>query len=345
MSDQPPVGSGAGQPPASEGAGRPPAEGPRTGPFPPVTSPHAPGRQPAPSTGEFPLLPTPFPAGPASGAPTFPPASTTYPPPAPFHQMGPGGQFGPGGYPPPAPRRSSGVLLAVVGGTLALLLLVACGVVIVILRASPPQAAHAPAAGPPAATGAPAAGALDCGITTAPPPPGNAPGPPDVSSAPRTGTATMRLATNLGEITVAMDRAKTPCTVANFAHLARSGFLANSTCHRLVTAAIFVLQCGDPTGTGAGTPGYAFRDENLAGARYARGVVAMANAGPGTNGSQFFIVYADSLDLPAQYTPFGTVGSGLDIVRRVAEAGVDPVGATDGAPRMKLTLRSVTVTA
>jgi peptidyl-prolyl cis-trans isomerase B (cyclophilin B) len=334
VTDQPPAGAGTDEPGDDSG---------RAGPFPPVSSPNAPGRPPGPyagaASGAFPVLPTPFPAGPASGAPTFPPGPPPYPPPAPFHQMGPGG------YPPPAPARSNGVLLAIIGGALGLLLIVACGAV-VLLRATgsddPPPAARPPVAG---STAAPAAGSLECGVTPVSPPPAYpVPGPPDLSSVPRTGTATMRLTTDLGVLTIAMDRARTPCTVANFAHLAQRGFLANSSCHRLVSEGIFVLQCGDPTGTGAGGPGYSFADENLAGARYARGVVAMANAGPNTNGSQFFIIYRDSLDLPAMYTPFGTVTSGLDIVERVAAGGFTQPGVSDGAPRTPLTLRAVAVT-
>ncbi|MEU8262990.1 peptidylprolyl isomerase [Micromonospora sp. NPDC048999] len=171
-------------------------------------------------------------------------------------------------------------------------------------------------------------------------------GPPDFANAPGQGIATMRITTNHGPIVVTMDRARTPCTVASFEHLAAANFFDQSSCHRLVTEGIFVLQCGDPTGTGQGGPDYQFADENLTGARYDRGVVAMANAGPGTNGSQFFIVFKDSTQsLPPDYTPFGEVTSGLDIVDRVAAAGHDDsYASTAGGGRPKNELRIQTVT-
>ncbi|MEO3741858.1 peptidylprolyl isomerase [Plantactinospora sp. B5E13] len=170
-------------------------------------------------------------------------------------------------------------------------------------------------------------------------------GMPDFDSAPQTGTATMQINTGLGPIAITMDRAKTPCTVASFQHLADKKFFDESRCHRLVTEGIFVLQCGDPTGTGRGGPDYRFADENLTGAKYTRGVVAMANIGePNTNSSQFFIIFKDS-ELPPQYTPFGTVNAGLDIVDRVAAGGHDnsfgEVGG--GAPNTPLNIRTLTV--
>lgn len=170
-------------------------------------------------------------------------------------------------------------------------------------------------------------------------------GMPDFDSAPQTGTATMQINTGLGQITITMDRAKTPCTVASFKHLADKKFFDESRCHRLVTEGIFVLQCGDPSGTGRGGPDYRFADENLTGAKYTRGVVAMANIGqPNTNSSQFFIIFKDS-ELPPQYTPFGTVSAGLDIVDQVAAGGHDnsfgEVGG--GVPLNPLAIRTLTV--
>jgi peptidyl-prolyl cis-trans isomerase B (cyclophilin B) len=126
--------------------------------------------------------------------------------------------------------------------------------------------------------------------------------------------------------------------------LAAKNFFSNTSCHRLVTSGIYVLQCGDPTGTGSGGPGYKFADENLSGAKYTAGTVAMANAGPGTNGSQFFLVYQNSLSLPASYTPFGTIVSGLNIIQKVAKAGSDNSnGAGDGHPKEKVEIKSVTI--
>src|SRR2546430_242150 len=141
----------------------------------------------------------------------------------------------------------------------------------------------------------------------------------------------MTTTTDLGAITVRLDPADAPCTVASFAYLAGRKFFDGTRCHRLVTSGIYVLQCGDPSGTGAGGPGYTYPDENLSGTRgtYPAGTVAMANAGPNTNGSQFFIVYQDS-PLPPRYTPFGNVTVGLDLVRTVA--GGLRRGARGGIP-------------
>jgi peptidyl-prolyl cis-trans isomerase B (cyclophilin B) len=101
-----------------------------------------------------------------------------------------------------------------------------------------------------------------------------------------------------------------------------------------------VLQCGDPTGTGSGGPGYQFHDELSGSEKYTRGVLAMANAGANTNGSQFFIVYKDS-QLPPNYTVFGTVSKGLAVVDKVAAKGSNPAG--DGKPKLPISLRTVTV--
>src|SRR5947209_6377383 len=109
-----------------------------------------------------------------------------------------------------------------------------------------------------------------------------------------------------------LDTAAAPCTVNNFRSLIARHFYDNTPCHRLTTQGIYVLQCGDPSGKGTGGPGYTFADENLKGAKYPRGTVAMANSGPGTNGSQFFLVYKDT-QLDPNYTPFGTITKGLDI--------------------------------
>ncbi len=114
----------------------------------------------------------------------------------------------------------------------------------------------------------------------------------------------------------------------SFVYLAAKNYFSNTTCHRLTTSGIYVLQCGDPTGTGEGGPGYKFGDENLTGAKYTAGTVAMANSGADTNGSQFFLVYRNSLSLPASYTPFGTIVSGLNIIQNVAKAGSDQLQRT-----------------
>jgi peptidyl-prolyl cis-trans isomerase B (cyclophilin B) len=154
--------------------------------------------------------------------------------------------------------------------------------------------------------------------------------------------ATIR--TNRGNIVINLLNSKATCTVNSFVSLAKQKYFSQTTCHRLTTSGIFVLQCGDPTGTGSGGPGYQFRDENLAKAKYVAGTVAMANAGPNTNGSQFFLVYQKSAGLQPNYTPFGTIVSGLKIVQNVAKAGSDNAnGPGDGHPKEKVVIKSVTI--
>jgi peptidyl-prolyl cis-trans isomerase B (cyclophilin B) len=151
--------------------------------------------------------------------------------------------------------------------------------------------------------------------------------------------------TNRGTIVLDLLNHQATCTVNSFIYLAAKNYFSNTPCHRLTTAGIYVLQCGDPTGRGSGGPGYKFADENLAGAKYTQGTVAMANAGPGTNGSQFFLVYRNSTTLPASYTPFGKIVSGLGIIQNVAKAGTDNSnGNGDGHPKEKVTIESVTIT-
>jgi peptidyl-prolyl cis-trans isomerase B (cyclophilin B) len=160
------------------------------------------------------------------------------------------------------------------------------------------------------------------------------------------------MATNQGNIGLQLDNAKAPCTVNSFASLAQQGYFDNTRCHRLTTGGLSVLQCGDPTGGGTGGPGYRFANEyptnqyRLADPAlqvpvvYPRGTLAMANAGPGTNGSQFFLVYSDS-ELPPQYTAFGTIDStGLATVDKIAAAGVAG-GGNDGTPAMDVTIKSI----
>jgi peptidyl-prolyl cis-trans isomerase B (cyclophilin B) len=138
--------------------------------------------------------------------------------------------------------------------------------------------------------------------------------------------------TTQGVITVRMLTSQAPCTTFSFRFLASKGFYNQTHCHRLTVQGIYVLQCGDPTGTGSGAPGYQFNDENLTGATYPAGTVAMANAGPNTNGSQFFFTWKDTTLQPA-YTPFGTVIGGLNVLQKIAAAGDDQQnGPGDGYP-------------
>jgi peptidyl-prolyl cis-trans isomerase B (cyclophilin B) len=164
-------------------------------------------------------------------------------------------------------------------------------------------------------------------------------GPEPLESTP----TTLTLDTNCGEIVIALD-ANAQKTVESEAFLADSGFYNNTSCHRLTTEGIFVLQCGDPQGDGTGGPGYSVPDENLPAdgeANYPAGTIAMANAGPGTSGSQFFIVYADTT-LPGDYSIWGKVTSGLDIVQEVASVGVKG-GLADGVPAQPVFINSATV--
>jgi len=151
--------------------------------------------------------------------------------------------------------------------------------------------------------------------------------------------------TNRGDIVINLLNSKAPCTVNSFVYLASKNFFNNTPCPRLVTTGIYVLQCGDPTGTGRGGPGYRFADENLTGATYPAATVAMANSGaPETNGSQFFLVYKDT-PLPPSYTPFGTVVGGLTVLQKIAKAGVGPPlnPAGGGQPKEKVTIEKVTI--
>lgn len=152
----------------------------------------------------------------------------------------------------------------------------------------------------------------------------------------------LTVTTNLGDLTFTLATDDAPCTTWSFTSLAEQGYFDGTDCHRLTTAGIFVLQCGDPTGTGAGGPGYRFADELAGDETYPAGTLAMANAGPDTNGSQFFIVYEDTELAPA-YTVFGTVDeAGLELVREAAKAGSDETnGPGDGVPNTPVTIESV----
>jgi peptidyl-prolyl cis-trans isomerase B (cyclophilin B) len=169
--------------------------------------------------------------------------------------------------------------------------------------------------------------------------------------------------TNQGKLTFNLLNNKATCTVNSFVHLAEAGYFNNTQCHRVVNSGIYVLQCGDPYATasakltcsstgkiGTGGPGYDFASENLTGAKYPTGTVAMANAGPGTNGSQFFIVFKDSTSglngtTGPAYTPFATVSSGLGIVQNVAKGGYSCQYAQSGGgvPKKKVIIDSVTI--
>jgi peptidyl-prolyl cis-trans isomerase B (cyclophilin B) len=155
---------------------------------------------------------------------------------------------------------------------------------------------------------------------------------------------TFTLVTNCGDIVISTVGSKAPFTMTSIAALAKGGFYDNSLCHRLTTQGLFVLQCGDPTATGSGGPEFTYPDENLpqnVENNYPEGTVAMANSGPNTNGSQFFLVYANTTLAPS-YTIWGTITSGLDIVKAIAKAGAVG-GAPDGKPAKTIGISKVLV--
>ncbi|MEY9942497.1 peptidyl-prolyl cis-trans isomerase B (cyclophilin B) [Streptacidiphilus sp. MAP5-52] len=162
-------------------------------------------------------------------------------------------------------------------------------------------------------------------------------------------TYTAKIQLGQGEVDLKLDAAAAPHTVNSFVFLAGQHFFDGVYCHRLTTSGIYVLQCGDPTGTGSGGPGYQFKDENLSdpavkGGTYPAGTIAMANSGANTNGSQFFLVYKDSA-LPANYTPFGTITGGLNVLNAIAAKGTDNSnGSGDGHPMQPVVMNSVTTT-
>lgn len=167
--------------------------------------------------------------------------------------------------------------------------------------------------------------------------------PPNGSNVADKGSATVSMKLDGKPVVLTLDREKAPCTTNSMVSLAKQGWYTDTACHRLTTQGIFVLQCGDPTGTGMGGPGYTFNDE-LTSAKalkagdepgsviYPKGTVAMANAGPGTNGSQIFIVWKDS-PLPPAYTVFGTVdAAGMKQVEAIAAQGLQADGVKPKAP-------------
>lgn len=168
-------------------------------------------------------------------------------------------------------------------------------------------------------------------------------------------TYVMQLETTCGDIEITMDAEAAPHTVNSFAFLAGEDYFDHTRCHRLTTEGIHVLQCGDPQGTGQGGPGYTIPDENLddpdvADGVYPAGTVAVANrydaktdTGRDTGGSQFFLVYQDS-ELPPDYTPFGRVTKGMDVLQTIAEAGSTTDPATgNSTPNATVVINEATV--
>jgi cyclophilin family peptidyl-prolyl cis-trans isomerase len=312
----PPADAGA---PRAEG-GMPPGAGPSFGPGPSF------GGGTPPGAGVPPVADMPAGAGPPFGGGTVPGSGGAPLPPAGF-------PYGAGG--PPAGR--SGRPLLVVGAVAGVLLVVGGLGTAILLKGGGGEKARKPVAQT-------RAGAATCTY-----PPANNENvksvgtPPTRVPAGQPTKATIK--TNLGTLELTLDPAAAPCTVNSLAFLVGKGFYNGTSCHRLTTnPTLKVLQCGDPTGTGAGGPSYMFANENTSGVSYSRGTVAMANAGPNTNGSQFFILYDDAPDLQADYPVFGKVTSGMDIIDRVAEGGTK-TGADDGPPKQRVTITEFSTSA
>jgi cyclophilin family peptidyl-prolyl cis-trans isomerase len=162
--------------------------------------------------------------------------------------------------------------------------------------------------------------------------------PPMCIDPAKTYTATMKM--SQGTVTIALDPKQAPKTVNNFVVLARYHYFDGISCHRIVPG--FVIQCGDPQGTGQGGPGYTFADELPKAGQYKLGSLAMANSGPNTNGSQFFIITGDQgVQLQPNYSLFGQVTSGTDVTQKIDALGVQ--GSPTGAPKEKVTIDSVTI--
>jgi peptidyl-prolyl cis-trans isomerase B (cyclophilin B) len=249
-------------------------------------------------------------------------------------------------------------------GTLAVLVAAGVGTLLLIFlpsgsaKKASASASKSPSASPTATATAVAEPAHHCSYTSATPVAKKVSVPPATPDYTDSYQATIN--TNQGKITFNLLNNKATCTVSSFVHLAEAGYFNNTQCHRLLTSGIYVLQCGDAYATasaklncsttskiGSGTPGYDFASENLTGAKYPAGTVAMANEGSAsTNGSQFFIVYKDSTSgLTASYTPFATVSSGLGIVQNVAKGGYSCqyAQAGGGVPKKKVIIDSVTI--
>jgi peptidyl-prolyl cis-trans isomerase B (cyclophilin B) len=246
-------------------------------------------------------------------------------------------------------RRKARRNAAVAGGTVVAVLAIVLGVVALTGRSDSTSPAASPAASPSASPAASAPSAANpCPAPTVKPPAK----PATFKNTPPTSLAQgkawkLTLVTSCGTITTTLDGAKAPQATASAIFLARQRFWAGTPCHRITTEGIYVLQCGDPTGSGSGGPGYSFGPVENApkDGVYPVGTLAMARtASPDSNGSQFFIVYKQS-SLPTDgggYTVFGKVTSGLDVVQKVAAGGAQPTG--DGKPVRPISIVSATVT-
>lgn len=220
-------------------------------------------------------------------------------------------------------------------------LLLLPAVIVVLAGCTAPVDAQRPNQTP---AGPPAQGTVHCGYE----PGGRAAREADLPPAeniPATGTAAATMTLNGTAVAITLDREAAPCTVNSFLSLAQQGFFDDTVCHRVVDQNIYVLQCGDPSATGMGGPGYTIPDELDGIAGYPAGTLAMANTGqPHTGGSQFFIVF-DETPLPPQYTVFGTVDqTGIDLASQIAAGGHDGSSgqAGGGKPLLPADISSIT---
>jgi peptidyl-prolyl cis-trans isomerase B (cyclophilin B) len=189
-----------------------------------------------------------------------------------------------------------------------------------------------------------AASGTPCSYVTDPAGPAKPGTTPPASTTTVSGDVSATIKTDVGTLNATLDGTGTPCTVASFESLAKQGYFDNTPCHRLTTQGIYVLQCGDPTGTGGGGPGYTIPDEVTGKEKYGAGTLAMANTGqPNSGGSQFFIVYKDSTaNLQKLYTVFGKLdAASLKIIQGVAEKGVKG-GGSDGPPEQSVVINRFT---
>ncbi|TCN44100.1 peptidyl-prolyl cis-trans isomerase B (cyclophilin B) [Kribbella orskensis] len=192
----------------------------------------------------------------------------------------------------------------------------------------------------------PLAAQVDCTFTKSAEPASKQVNPPPNGKTKASGTSPVALNTSVGDVRLTLDSSLAPCAVKSFLSLVGQKYFDNTTCHRLTVEGLQVLQCGDPSATGSGGPGYSFKDEVFPELKYGRGVLAMANSGPNTNGSQFFIVYGDAAGLSPAYTVVGTVdATSLKVIDKVANAGVvpEPGGTpTDGKPFLEVKIKTAT---
>jgi peptidyl-prolyl cis-trans isomerase B (cyclophilin B) len=248
-------------------------------------------------------------------------------------------------------RRKARRNAAVAGGTVVAVLAIVLGVVALTGRSGSKSPAASPTGSQspsPSASSASAANPCPAPTVTPPAKPATFKDVPPKSLA--EGKAwKLTLVTTCGTITMRLDGAKAPQATASAIFLARQKFWAGTPCHRLTTEGIFVLQCGDPTGSGSGGPGYSFGPVENAPKNgvYPAGTVAMARAtSPDSNGSQFFLVYKET-KLDGGYTVFGKITSGLDVVQKVAAGGAQPAAGQqpgDGRPVRPVSIVSATVT-